>query len=187
MKAAGLVVRAARWMVLIGVGAVAPARAQTSASYQLVESTINASGDPSNGIILVSPSFRIRLDSVGTPIVEIGPASASFQVDSGFAGSYPPPREINNLRFSDETTLEWDPEASAARYQVYRGALTSLPGNYGTCFAGNLTETTFPEALPLLPGRANFYLVTGRNLLWEEGPKGYSSSGALEPNPAPCP
>lgn len=42
---------------------------------------------------------------------------------------------------------------------------------------------------PLAPsaGTGFFYLVTARNRLDEEGPKGFQSLGVEEPNPDPCP
>ncbi len=173
--------------MLLAMAAIAPLSAQSSASYKLTGSSINSSGDPKDGIILASPHFHITLDSVGDPLVEMGSASASFQVGGGSVGSYAPPLEVTDLRLTDATTLEWDPEASAMKYQVYRGPLSSMPGTYGACFAGNLAESTATDASAPGLGQAFFYLVTGRNRLGEEGPKGYSSSGALEPNPSPCP
>ena len=178
-------------MILSVLAAITPLAAQSSAHYRLTDSSLNASGDPKDGITLASANFRIKLDSVGEPLVGMGPASASFHVDGGYAGSYPPPLEVKDLRLSQDvlvTTLEWDPEPSATTYQVYRGGLSGLSGgSFGTCFATNLELTSFPDGLPILPGQAFFYLVTGRNRLREEGPKGYGSSGALEPNPSPCP
>jgi len=177
--------------MLAALAAITPLAAQSSAHYKLTDSSLNASGDPKDGITLASAHFRIKLDSVGEPLVGMGPASVSFHVDGGYAGSYPPPLEVNDLRLSQDvlvTTLEWDAEPSAMTYHVYRGPLVSLSGgNFGTCFATNLELTSFPDGLPILPGQAFFYLVTGRNRLREEGPKGYGSSGALEPNPSPCP
>ena len=179
--------RTAPLIILVAVSAVAPVWAQTSASYKLTESSINSSGNPKNGVILVSPHFQIRLDSVGEPLVGTGPASASFHVDGGYVGSYAPPTEVTDLRLNAPTSLEWGPGASAMTYQVYRGALASLPGTFGTCFVGNLAAPTTTDASTPAPGQAYFYLVTGRNRLSEEGPKGYRSSGVLEPNPLPCP
>jgi hypothetical protein len=36
-------------------------------------------------------------------------------------------------------------------------------------------------------GQGRFYLVSARNRLREEGPKGYSSNGIEQANPSPCP
>jgi hypothetical protein len=165
--------------------ASAHAMAQTSASYKLTESTINSGGDPQNGIIVSSPSFRIKLDSIGDGLVGVGLASASFHVSGGFVGGYPPPGPVMGLNL-DSATLQWSPEPSAGVYEVYRGLMSSLPGTFGTCFAGNVSGPTITDASNPAAGQAYFYLVTVRNRLAEEGPKGYQSNGTLEGNPSPC-
>jgi hypothetical protein len=88
------------------------------------------------------------------------------------------------------TTLRWAPELSAEWYEIYRGTIASLPGTYGTCFAGDILASVANSAAdPANPpaGEGFFYLVTARNRLREEGPKGFGSDGALEGNPLPCP
>jgi hypothetical protein len=45
--------------------AIAPAHAQTSASFKLNEFTLNAGGDPQNGSSAASASFHIKLDAIG--------------------------------------------------------------------------------------------------------------------------
>ena len=161
------------------------ATAQTSASYKLTESTINAGGDPQNGVILSSPSFHIKLDSVGDVASSASLASASFHVSGGFVGGYPPPGQVMGMGLNG-ATLQWTPEPSAGVYEVYRGLMSSLPGTFGTCFAGNVSGPTITDASPPPAGQAYFYLVTVRNRLGEEGPKGYQSNGTLEGNPSPC-
>jgi len=84
------------------------------------------------------------------------------------------------------STIQWSPEPSAGVYEVYRGVMSSLPGTFGTCFAGNVSAPTITDASSPPAGQAYFYLVTVRNRLGEEGPKGYQSNGMLEGNPAPC-
>ena len=172
--------------VLVALLAIPPATAQTSTSYKLTETTVNSGGDPRDGVILASPSFHIKLDSIGDAALSVGLASASFHMSGGFVGSNPPPGPVMGATLSGATTLQWNPEPSAGVYEVYRGLMSSLPGTFGTCFVGNIagqsvTDTSSPPA-----GQAYFYLVTVRNRLGEEGPKGYQSNGALEGNPAPC-
>jgi hypothetical protein len=84
--------------------------------------------------------------------------------------------------------MTWDPERSVGAYEVYRDALTTLPGGgFGTCFASGLTSEAATEAATPVAGQGWFYLVTARNRLGEEGTKGFQTSGAERPNPAPCP
>ena len=92
-----------------------------------------------------------------------------------------------NLHFAaDGTTLLWDPEKSVGSYEVYRGDLTDLhAATYGACLHGGLAVNTGSD--PAKPPQLFFYLVTARNLLNEEGTKGYASSGVERPNPLPCP
>lgn len=162
------------------------ATAQTSSSYKLTESTINGGGNPRDGIILSSSSFHVTLDSIGDASLGTGLASASFRVNGGFASGCPPPGEVRGVSL-DGATLHWSPEPSAGVYQVYRGLISTLPGTFGTCFAGNVAAPTITDASNPAAGQAYFYLVTVRNRLGEEGPKGYRSDGTLEGNPSPCP
>jgi len=162
------------------------ATAQTSTSYKLTESTVNSGGDPINGVTLASPSFHIKLDAIGDAALGAGLASASFHLSGGFVGGYPPPGPVMGMSFSDMTTLQWSPEPSAGIYEVYRGLLSTLPGTFGTCYVGNIAGQSITDASSPPAGQAYFYLVTVRNRLGEEGPKGYQSNGMLEGNPAPC-
>ncbi|MGH9867336.1 MAG: hypothetical protein ACREAA_04105 [Candidatus Polarisedimenticolia bacterium] len=172
---------------LISLLAFAPVAAQTSASYRLEEGSINNGGNPVDGVSLTSPHFQVRFDSIGEIVVDFSLASPSFLVDGGFVGSYPPPGEVQDLRLTDTTTFQWDPERSAAEYEVYRGPMSSLPGTFGVCFAGDVSGQTITDASTPPVGQAFFYLVTARNSLAEEGPKGYGSDGTAEGNPLPCP
>ncbi len=65
--------------------------AQQSASFKLEEHTFNAGGNPDQGAILTSASFRISLDAIGDAVAATGLTSASFQLDTGFLTGYPPP------------------------------------------------------------------------------------------------
>ncbi len=180
--------RSAVSALAVGVLSVAPAGAQTSASFKLTEATINDGGNPNGASSLASAHFHIKLDAIGDAVVGRGLSSASYHSDEGFVGDYPPPGQVTGLRFGGKTTLVWDPLWSAVKYEVYRGPNSTLSaGTYGTCFASNLTVETATDASTPSVGQGNFYLVTARNRLREEGPKGYRSNGTVEGNPAPCP
>jgi len=172
---------------LFGLVAVHPATAQTSSSYKLFEASINSGGNPGNAGTLTSAHYHISLDTIGDGVVLTGLASPAFHLDGGFVGQFPPPGEVTGLRFSDLTTFLWSPERSAQRYEIYRGTTASLPGTFGTCFANNLSLVSATDASIPAPGQGFFYLVTTRNRLGEEGPKGYASNGTEEANPLPCP
>ena len=65
--------------------------------------------------------------------------------------------------------------------------MSTLPGSFGTCVQSSVaTETASDAANPPL-GAGWFYLITARNVLTEEGTKGYRSNGIERTNPAPCP
>ena len=172
---------------LFGLLAPHPATAQTSSSYKLQEASFNNGGNPGTSGALASAHFHISLDAIGDPVGRGGLASAAFHLDAGFVSQFPPPGDVTGLRFSDPTTLLWPPERSAQRYEVYRGTISTLPGTFGTCFANGLTQATATDASTPPAGQGFFYLVTARNRLGEEGPKGYASNGTEEPNPLPCP
>jgi len=179
----------ARFIVLaIAFSAMGTAAfAQTSASYKLVEFTLNNGGDPANGTSAASASYRIKLDAIGDALVMTGLASASHGMDGGFVSAYPPPGEVRGTRFTSKTAMAWDPEKSVGAYEVYRDLLTTLPGSYGACFQSSLTTESATDAANPASGTAWFYLVTARNRLGEEGTKGVRSSGIERPNPSPCP
>jgi hypothetical protein len=159
------------------------AMAQSSSSYDLSEHVLNAGGTPNAGTVLTSTSYRLTLGSIGEGLVGISPP-----LGGGFVVSYPPPGEVQNVQFSDATTLAWDAENSIGHYNLYQGTI-SLPFDpaYGTCQLSPITvETTSVTADPP-SGDALFFLLTAANRLWEEGIKGRTSAGATRPNPAPCP
>jgi len=173
-------------LVLIVFLLAFPALAQESASYKLNEHTFNAGGNPSDGVVLTSTSYKITLDSIGDTVAGSSLASASFRMEGSFAGSYPPPGEVRQLRFVDFETLEWDPERSVGDYGLYSGSLSGLPLDYGVCETDVDVETVVVDD-PVPFGECLYYLVTARNRLGEEGTKGFRSSGPERPNDAPCP
>src|SRR5262249_43080936 len=81
------------------------ARAQTSASYKLTESVVNAGGDPRDASFAASASYRIRLDAIGQSVAGAGFTSAGYHMNAGFAGDYPPPGEVLNVRWSTPALL----------------------------------------------------------------------------------
>jgi hypothetical protein len=101
----------------------AVAAAQQSASFKLREQSFNAGGHPRDGAILVSSSFRIRLDSIGETLAEPLATSASFHLAGGFVSAYPPPGEVLGLGFSSDTAL-----AFAARQNPPTCARQNPPG-----------------------------------------------------------
>jgi hypothetical protein len=165
-----------------------PALAQTSPSYQLTESALNCGGDPQNGTTLTSASFTVTLDAIGDPVAGGPLASASYTSDVGLPPSLKPPGEVLDLLFLDKTTLTWHPESSVGTYRLYRGLLSDLPSNYGTCHTpgGLVTEQSTDTATPAA-GQCFIYLVSARNRIEEEGTLGSSSSGTPIPNSTPCP
>jgi hypothetical protein len=163
------------------------ARAQQSASYRLSEHTLNEGGHPAQGVVLSSASFRVRLDAIGDGATGARPGSASFHLAGGFVGAYPPPGEVRDLTFASSTVLSWDPEKSVGTYDLYRDGSSTFQSSFGICLASGLTATSAGDAGNPPFGSAYFYLVTAKNLLGEEGTKGYESSGAERPNLAPCP
>ena len=170
--------------------ALGTASAQQSTSFTLEEHVFNAGGHPQSGAIPTSASFQITLDALGEGLVATPMSSTSFQMEGGFGSAYPPPGEAENLQFSDATTLSWDPERSRGDYALYQGlVMVPFDADYGLCWQPPpilATETATVTGLTGV-GDALFYLVTSRNRLGEEGPKGFDHLGAERDNPVPCP
>ena len=182
-------IRTPYWLGLapfVFLPAITDATAQSSASYRLEEMSLNSGGHPDAGVILTSSNFRITQDTVGESLARVYLEGATLRLEGGFLSLNPPPVEVTNLQFSDETNLVWDPQ-TAAEYEVYRGAVSSLPGTFGACFANAVLDESTNDATVPPSGGGYFYLVTARNGLLEESPKGYGSDGTQEGNPAPCP
>ena len=162
------------WVFLV----VSPSLAQQSASCKLEEHVFNAGGHPEAGAVLTSASFKISEDALGEDVTGTSLSSASFHMDGGFGTAYPPPGEVTFLRFTDQTTLVWDPEKSVGVYNLYRDLISNLAGlGYGNCQQQDLAAATAMDgdAVPLNDGF--FYLPTAANRLDEEGTKGSQSSG----------
>lgn len=153
--------------------------AQQSTNYTIEQGTFNSGGNPSP--ILTSTNNQITLDAVGDGINAVGLSGPSYGMDAGFPPDYRPPGEVLNLRFSNATTLTWNPEASVGSYNLYRGDRANLPGNYGAKVQSGLTSATTTDAIHPSSGQCLIYLVTASNRLNEEGTKGYTSSGTPRP------
>jgi hypothetical protein len=168
--------------------AVTLAQAQVSPGFELKESVQNSGGNPANGIIQTSASYRISLDAIGDAASSSRMSSASFRMGGGFVAAYPAPQEVRNLRFVNAQGLTWDVEPSAGSYNSYRGPLSTLAGEgYGVCLAVDLPDVLLTDAGIPAAAEGYFYLITSQNLLDEEGTKGFTSNGIERGNAAPCP
>ena len=178
-----------RWPLLIAAILWAtPSLAQQSATYKLTESVFNGGGNPANGTILTSTSYKMSLDAIGDGAIAAGLWGGPYRMDAGFVSAYPPPGETLGLCFTGKQTLTWNPEKSVGTYNLYRDAIPALPGGmYGLCSQPGLTRETATDTAVPGAGVGYFYLVTAENRLQEEGTKGYRKNGTERPNPAPCP
>jgi hypothetical protein len=168
--------------------ALSPLRAQQSLSYKLAEFVLNGGGHPLQGVSLASTNYRMKLDAVGESPLARALQSTSIRAEAGFAAAYPPPGEVQNLLYSSRTTMSWHAERSAGSYNVYRDAVSALPGlGFGACFERTLATATTAEPNDPPSDSGWFYLATSENRLREEGSKGNRSSGAVRGNPQPCP
>lgn len=161
--------------------------AQTSASYNLKELVLNSDGDPLQGSVLSAPHYRVSLGTIGDAVVRAQLSSGSFRVDGGFAAAYPPPGEVQGFAFQDKATMQWSAKPSAGKYELYRNAISVLPGDFGACLMPGLTLPTAGDATTPAAGSGYSHLATARNRLGEEGTKGYRSEGTQRASPTPCP
>ena len=161
--------------------------AQQSTNYKLEEHVLNAGGSPEAGAVLSSSGFRITLSSLGDGLLSLALSSSSFQLHGGFVGGHPPAGEVMNLLFSDQTTLDWDPEPSVGTYNLYRDLMSNLAAmGYGNCQQQGLSATTTQYTDNVTLGDGFFYLVTAETSLQQEGPKGFQSAGGPRLGPT-CP
>ena len=96
----------------------------------------------------------------------------------------------------DSSTVAWQLETGFSSFNVYRGDLAVLrsTGVYTQDLASvplaarfcDRTTGSLSDAVPLLPGQAVFYLVTGNGPAGES-PLGTDSAGNPRPNAHPCP
>jgi len=162
------------WIAVLVLGA--SVLAQQSTNYKVSDHAFNAGGHPDAGQLLTSTSYRITLDSIGDSDVGLTLRSDSYRVGGGFAACYPPPGEVAGLSFTDEQTLQWQPEPSVGHYNLYRDLMSNLLGlGYGLCERDDLFDATATDTDPVPMGDGFFYLVTAKNRLGEEGTKGRNS------------
>ncbi len=162
---------------------------QSSSSYSLEQSVLNAGGRPDDGVSASSGSFSLSLESIGEGLAGELLSSQSFSMAGGFISAFPPPSEVLELRFSDDVTLNWNSERSAGTYNLYRGFLGSLAGlDYGGCLEHGIKGLSHSDGeIPGVPGDGFYYLATAKNRLLEEGSKGWDSEGSERANSDPCP
>ena len=68
------------------------------------------------------------------------------------------PGEVQNLRWSSKTVMDWDNVSGALGYHLYGGDLAGLPGNAG-CLVGNNRSESLGSDETVGVGEARFYLV----------------------------
>jgi hypothetical protein len=78
-----------------------------------------------------------------------------------------PPGEIGNVRFpSDKTTIAWNSDSKATRYDVARGVLGDLRDmqnfRWTNCFVSRTTATSAADSENPSPGTGFYYIVRGR-------------------------
>ncbi|MCP3982716.1 MAG: hypothetical protein GY716_25780 [bacterium] len=84
------------------------------------------------------------------------------------------PGEIDNVRWPDKGTLQWDAETGANRYRIYRGDTSSLGFDYfGECQDdGTVTATSFAVTASPASQTAWFFFVTAAESGTAEGTLG---------------
>ena len=75
---------------------------------------------------------------------------------------------------TDRQTLVWSAEFSAGVYNLYRDDTSD---GYGNCEEQDIAATTTTDAAKPTANSTFYYLVTVKNRLSEEGPKGFQSNG----------
>ena len=92
-----------------------------------------------------------------------------------------PPGELQNARFTDETTLVWDSIPNSPSYDVLRGEIGALPVGPGSadedCF-DNLAVASLPDTDPVPPGSGFWYLIRAETAC---GVGGYGTQKDLTP------
>jgi hypothetical protein len=92
-----------------------------------------------------------------------------------------PPPEVANLQV-DQTTLSWDSQAGASRYNLYRAMMSNLFDL--ACFA-SLSSPMGTDNDPMASGQLKFYLAT--SVACGESTLGANSSAVERANLVPCP
>jgi hypothetical protein len=160
---------------------LANAHAQSSSSFQISNSVVNAGGHPQQGQKMESASYQVSLDAIGDAVWS--GASATYASGSGFVGRYRPPGELGNLRFTAKINLTWNYDTGLTKSNLYRGATAAG----AACYQPNLPGNSFLEPASPSADTGWYYLVGAENLLGEEGPLGTGPGGAPRAPSAPCP
>jgi len=117
---------------------------------------------------------------------ECNPANCSCPCDNLI------PSEVVNQRWLSKVRHTWDPKPCATVYNVYRetSPLLRCGGgvacSYGPCQWSGLVAENAVDATRPLPGKVQYYLITGENLSGE-GTMGMTSTAMPRPNVSPCP
>jgi len=100
------------------------------------------------------------------------------------------PGEVQNLRWTSDSVLEWDVEPDAAEYHVYRIALSALGyGSFAVCrddLDAIRTDTQLVDVELPVSGTANAYQITAEGAGGAEGTLG-NGACAERSNYTPCP
>lgn len=94
-----------------------------------------------------------------------------------------------SLGFSSKTGFTWAPLPDAFLYYVYRGDVSGLIADYGTCQNANdpdPTDTMYDDSEDPLPGQGFHYLVSYLSIFGETG-LGATSNGVPRVVQTPCP
>ena len=90
---------------------------------------------------------------------------------------------------ANETALSWTTASGADAYQVTRGTLsTFVTGDYGSCVAQGLFQTTYSDPAVPAAGQGFFYLVAAQSLDCGLGSIGSTSAetGRVNNDPGAC-
>ncbi len=171
-----------------------PAYSGQSANYPtpFIPVTVNLGTAYAGRSVLIR--FRVGTDSLGPAEgVELRNIAASGITNTPFTALVADrqlcahPSEVQNLAWSSDSTLVWNPDPAASNYELYSDLLSNLPGGFGTCLDSSISSATATDTTVPPSGAGWFYLVTSRNVLHEESTKGFGSNGTQRSNAAPCP
>jgi hypothetical protein len=185
---------------LVGCAFASPSEVQGAGCF----ATAPSSGTPQNGTytcVATVPRYseggtwtaNVFLEDRAGNLVGLGPDDlgpggfpTELTIECGGAGGGPEAV----LRWDASTTLAWDPVAGATRYNVYRGDLDALPGDYGDCRNGSdpdPTDTAFEDADVPQPAGSVFTYLVSVTVDGIEGTLGRASDGTERTVTAPCP
>lgn len=123
-----------------------------------------------------------------------GTESFSELIEVTVVGMAPVPSEVSPpgaeepLRFTDATSLTWEPAANSGAewFNLYRGYAGWLADGAGaSCLKADLTTNQASDPESPWPGAAWYYLVTGESS-GGEGTRGTGSNAAPRPNTPAC-